>query len=148
MRLATVLTPPSDENLRLAAQCGVSDVVTRYPGPTRDDVARQQERFGQYGLRLSVIEGYLPIERIKTGTDDGRELDAMKSLVRQMGELGIPLLCYNFMSGTDWVRTRLDVPDRGGSRVTGFDLADVERAILLGHEATATSSDGVPPAHQ
>ena len=33
MQLATVLTPMSDENLQLAAQCGVTDVVARYPGP-------------------------------------------------------------------------------------------------------------------
>lgn len=140
MRLATVLTPTSDENLQLAAQCGVTDIVTRYPGPTVEDVARQRERFAQFGLRLAAIEGYLPIERIKTGTDDGSELAAMQALVRQMGQLSIPLLCYNFMSGTDWVRTRLDAPDRAGSRVTGFDLVDAERAVLLGHETTTEAA--------
>ena len=136
MRLATVLTPESNENLRLAAQCGVTDMVTRYHGPGREDLALVQRRFDQFGLRLSVIEGYLPIERIKTGTDDGRELDAMKRLVTQMGELEIPLLCYNFMSGTDWVRTTLDVAARGRSLVTAFDLADAERAVLLGHDSS------------
>ena len=33
MRLASVLTSLSDENLRLVAQTGVDDVVVRYPGP-------------------------------------------------------------------------------------------------------------------
>jgi len=32
MRLATVLTPVCDENLRLASQFGVTDLVLRYPG--------------------------------------------------------------------------------------------------------------------
>lgn len=32
MQLATVLTPMSDENLQLAAQCGVTDVEHPYPG--------------------------------------------------------------------------------------------------------------------
>src|SRR5690606_15780960 len=137
MQLATVLTPESDENLRLAAQCGVSDIVARYPGPEPGALARQQQRFADFGLRLSVVEGYLPIERIKTGTDDGLELQAMKTLVHQMGQLQIPILCYNFMSGTDWVRTRVDLPERGGSRVTGFDLVDAQRAILLGHDSSA-----------
>lgn len=145
MQLATVLTPESDENLRLAAQCGVSDIVARYPGPERGALARQQQRFADFGLRLSVVEGYLPIERIKTGTDDGRELHAMKSLVHQMGQLQIPILCYNFMSGTDWVRTRVDLPERGGSRVTGFDLVDAQRAILLGHDSSADRPP-MPPA--
>jgi mannonate dehydratase len=136
MRLATVLTPESDENLRLAAQCGVTDIVTRYHSRRREDLAHVQRRFAQFDLRLSVIEGYLPIERIKVGTDDGSELEAMKSLVRQMSELKIPILCYNFMSGTDWVRTTLDVAARGGSRVTAFDLADAEQAVLLGHDSS------------
>jgi mannonate dehydratase len=140
MQLASVLTPESDENLKLAAQCGVTDIVSRYPGFEPDALARQQERFARFGLRLSVIEGYLPIEQIKTGTDDGRELQAMKNLVQQMGQLQIPILCYNFMAGTDWVRTRVDLPERGGSRVTGFSLVDVERAILLGHDSAAIRS--------
>jgi mannonate dehydratase len=83
-------------------------------------------------MQVFAIEGYLPIEKIKLGTDsDGSELSAMKALIRQMGQAGIPLLCYNFMSGTDWVRTKLDVAARGGARVTAFNLADAEHAISL-----------------
>jgi mannonate dehydratase len=135
MRLATVLTPLSDENLRLAAQCGVTDVVDRYPGPTLDDVLQAKARIEQYGLSLPVIEGYLPIERIKLGHDDGTELEALKTLIVHMGEAEIPILCYNFMAGTDWVRTKLDVAERGGALVTAFDLKDVEQAVLLGHDS-------------
>jgi len=129
MRLATVLTPISDDNLQLAAQCGVTDLVARYPGPDRNELERVQRQAERFGLTVSVVEGYLPIERIKIGEDDGRELAAMKSLVRQMGDAGVPLLCYNFMAGTDWVRTQWDAPERGGARVTAFRLRDVERAM-------------------
>jgi mannonate dehydratase len=138
MRLASVLTPLSDENLRLAAQCGVTDVVTRYPGRALDDLLEVKRRIEQFDLRVSVIEGYLPIENIKVGRDDGSELDALKSLIRHMGRAGIPILCYNFMAGTDWVRTRLDAPERGGARVTAFDLEDAQRAVLLGHDGRET----------
>jgi mannonate dehydratase len=134
MQLATVLTPASDENLRLAAQCGVSEIVTRCPGENLSLLSEEQTRFAEFGLRLSVIEGYLPIENIKIGRDDGREVEALKALIRMMGKLKIPILCYNFMAGTDWVRTRLDVPERGGAKVTAFDLPEAERAVLLGHE--------------
>jgi mannonate dehydratase len=135
MQLATVLTPVSDVNLQLAAQCGVTDFVGRYPGPEFDDLRNAQHRVQSFGLRLSVIEGYLPLENIKVGKDDGRELEALKMLVRHMGEAGVPILCYNFMAGTDWVRTRLDAPERGGAKVTQFDLQEVKRAVLLGHDA-------------
>ena len=136
MKLASVLWPLSSTNLRLAAQCGVEGVVTRYPGPELSDLQAVKETIEAEGLELVAIEGYLPIENIKIGNDpDGVELAAMKRLIAHMGEVGIPVLCYNFMAGTDWVRTRVDAPERGGARVTAFDLAEVEQAVSLNHSA-------------
>jgi mannonate dehydratase len=141
MRLATVLTPLSDENLQLAAQCSVTDVVHRYPGEDLSCLQAAQQRFAAFGMRLSVVEGYLPIENIKLGCDDGRELELLKALIRQMAELDIRLLCYNFMTGTDWVRTRLDAPERGGAKVTAFDLAEVNAALRLGYQPSDRRSE-------
>ncbi len=143
MRLATVLTPMSDENLTLAAQCGVTDVVGRYPGSNLDDLLQLRDRIESFGMNLSVIEGYLPIEQLKAGRDDGSELSAMTSLLQNMQKAGIPLLCYNFMAGTDWVRTRLDVSERGGAKVTAFDLADVHRAMSLNANASKMSCEAI-----
>ena len=151
MKLATVLTPMSAENLQLAAQCGVTDFVTRHHGPDPAKLSAVKKDVESFGLTLSVIEGYLPIEKIKTGTDhDGAELAELKQLIRQMGDLGIPILCYNFMAGTDWVRTKLDVLERGGAKVTQFDLATVEKAVLLGHDGAGShqSPDTVGLTHQ
>jgi len=131
MRLATVLTPMSDENLTLAAQCGVTDVVGRYSGTSLDELLRLRERIESFGMRLATIEGYLPIENLKLGRDDGTELAAMKTLLGNMGRAGVKILCYNFMAGSDWVRTKLDVRERGGAKVTAFSLAEVERAMSL-----------------
>lgn len=146
MRLASVLTPVSDENLRLAAQCGVTDLVLRYPGSEPDAITNCIERIKPYGLQIGVVEGYLPIERLKLGIDDGTEMRAMKDLLRSMSDNNIGLLCYNFMAGTDWARTRLDAPERGGAKVTAFYLKDVEQAVMLGarpsdaeHETVARS---------
>ena len=136
MRLATVLTPMSDENLTLAAQCSVTDVVGRYPGTNLDDLLRLRDRIESFGLRLAAIEGYLPIEHMKIGRDDGSERAAMKTLLKNMQIAGIPLLCYNFMAGTDWVRTRVDLPERGGAKVTGFRLAEVQQAMSLSASAS------------
>lgn len=141
MRLATVLTPLNEENLQLAAQCGVTDLVTRYPGPELHDLQRVQAQAERFGLKVSVVEGNLPIERLKIGMDDGQDLAAMKALLHHMAETGIRLLCYNFMAGTDWVRTRTDVPARGGATVTAFRLRDVEDARSL--SATAPLQVGL-----
>ena len=143
MQLATVLTPMSDENLQLAAQCGVTDVVYRYPGSDARVLQLAQERIASFGMRLAVVEGYLPIENIKLGCDDGSEISAMKLLIRQMADLGIRLLCYNFMAGTDWCRTRLDAPERGGAKVTAFDLAEVEHAVRLGYRPPNAEFDAL-----
>ncbi len=134
MQLATVLTPVTDENLQLAAQCGVTDLVHRYPGPDASVLRQGINRAASFGLRVSVVEGYLPIENIKLGCDDGTELAALKTLIRQMSDLQVPLLCYNFMAGTDWARTQLDDAERGGAKVTGFRVADAEQAVLLGYQ--------------
>ena len=94
-----------------------------------------RDRIESFGMKLAAIEGYLPIERSKIGKDDGREIAEMKTLLENMQATGIPLVCYNFMAGTDWVRTRLDLPERGGAKVTGFQLAEVHRAMSLSASA-------------
>ena len=143
MRLATVLTPMSDENLTLAAQCGVTDVVARYPGTDLDELLRLRDRIESFGMTLAAIEGYLPIEKLKIGQDDGSEIAAMKQLMSNMQKVGIRWLCYNFMAGTDWVRTVLDAPERGGAKVTGFHLADVHRAMSLSASAATITSETI-----
>ncbi len=132
MRLASVLTPLNDYHLTLAAQCGVEDITVRYPGPDLESLLCLKRQIESHGLRLAIVEGYLPIEHLKLGCDhDGSELAAMKTLIRHLGQAGVPILCYNFMAGTDWVRTRLDAPERGGAKVTGFDLREAQRAMSL-----------------
>jgi mannonate dehydratase len=143
MRLATVLTPMSSTNLALAAQCGVTDVVGRYPGTSLDDLLQMRDQIESYGMRLATVEGYLPIENMKLGRDDGTELAAMKSLLRNMQRVGVKILCY-FMAGSDWVRTRLDAPERGGAKVTAFSLAEVERARSLNQSSgTSAASEAI-----
>ena len=129
MRIAIVLTPISDHHLRLASQLGVSDVVIRFPGLEYSDLADQKARIESFGLRVPVMEGYLPIEDIKLG--GGRrdvEIEQMKTLIRNMGRAGIGLLCYNFIAGGDWARTSVNEKGRGGALVTGFDLSDLPQA--------------------
>jgi mannonate dehydratase len=132
MRLASVLTPLDDHHLKLAAQCGVEEITVRYPGSKLDGLQRAQMQIESHGMKLGIVEGYLPIERLKLGCDnDGSDMAAMKRLLQHMSELEVPLLCYNFMAGTDWVRTRLDAKERGGALVTAFDLKEGQRAMSL-----------------
>lgn len=132
MKLASVLTPLSDYNLTLAAQTGVDEIVVRYPGPDLSLLDIAKARIESFGMRMGVVEGYLPIDNLKLGRDDGTEMNQMKALVRHLGHLSVPIVCYNFMAGTDWIRTRIDAPERGGSKVTAFDVAELATARIPG----------------
>ena len=144
MILSTVLTPLSEENLRLAAQCGVEGAVIHYPGPGLDNLTAAKEKVEKEGIKVIAIEGFLPIEKIKAGQDhDGSDLAAMKDLITNMGKIGLDLICYNFMAGTDWVRTKLDAPERGGAKVTAFSLDDAKAAVSLNSEQRSISEDRI-----
>ena len=122
MRIATVLTPPDDRSLRWAAQCGVTDLTLRYPGPNTQELLDEIERVSAYGFKVSAIEGHLPIEQLKLGQPGRKaELGELRRLFEVMKQAQIPILCYDFMAGTDWVRTQVDAPERAALRPR-FDI--------------------------
>lgn len=140
MRLASVLTPLDDRNLTLAAQCGVEEIVVRYPGPDPEALRRLRLRVESFGLRIGAVEGYLPMDRLRLGLPGAdQDFEAMCALLAQMGRERIPLLAYHFMASTDWARTRTDVRTRGGALVTEFDVAEADRAVVLAGSRLAGS---------
>jgi mannonate dehydratase len=128
IRIAIVLTPPTDQHFRWAAQVGVTDFVARYPMvDTTEKLEALHARAAGFSLRLSVVEGYLPLNRIVFGAPGRDEQIAeIAQLIRGMGRLDIPILCYNFMPHMDMSRTSFDLPERGGAVSNGFDAAQVE----------------------
>ncbi|MEL0095672.1 MAG: mannonate dehydratase, partial [Planctomycetaceae bacterium] len=132
MKLASVLTPLSDENLTLAAQTGVECITIRYQGPTLEDWKPAVARIRSFGMEIAAVEDAIAMENIIRGTE-GRdeEIEGIISLLHIMKELDIRVLCYNFMAGTDWVRTKTDVLDRAGAKVTQFNLDEIDLAVSL-----------------
>jgi mannonate dehydratase len=123
---------------KLAAQAGVEHAVVCLSGLLEDRktdrtrLARLQEQLAEAGLNLQVAESDpFPMSRIKLGLD-GREGDADRycALLQAMGELGIPVMCYNFMAQVGWYRSNVAVPTRGGALASGFDCEDVRAAPL------------------
>jgi mannonate dehydratase len=85
-----------------------------------------KRRYEEAGLELVGIEDYPPMDNIRLGLparDD--EIEAVCTLIRNMGRLEIPMLCYNWMACINWVRTDIARPGRAGAKVTAFRLADV-----------------------
>lgn len=83
------------------------------------------------GLRLAVIESIPIHEDIKLGrpTRD-RLVDQYAQSVQHMGELGIPVLCYNFMPIFDWTRTDLAQLQPDGSTALAYDDEALSRIDL------------------
>ena len=123
MRIALVVTPFTESNLRLAAQIGVTDIVGRYPPNVGLTFDQLKQRVDAVGLRLTVMEGYVPHDQIvhnRAGRDE--QVKLWLSLIQDMGKAGVEVLCYNFIPAGDWSRTSVDQPQRGGALVTGFDI--------------------------
>jgi mannonate dehydratase len=124
MRIALVLTPPTERHFRWAAQVGAADYVARYPTVNTPDKLRAEcERAAKYGLKLSVVEGYLPMDAIIHGlAERDTYIHKIICLIEAMGRLGIEVLCYNWMPNSDWTRTSCEESERGGALTNSFDL--------------------------
>src|SRR3954471_19430165 len=116
---------------------GVTGVVSAlYDVPVGDAWPRQElaqlaERIDGAGLELAVIESIPVHEDIKLGRPSRDRLaDAYCASIRAMGEIGVPVLCYNFMPIFDWTRTELAEPQPDGSTALSYDHAALSRIDL------------------
>ena len=88
----------------------------------RDRLAELAERIDAADLSLAVIESIPVHEDIKLGRPTRDKLiDAYCASVRHMGEIGVPVLCYNFMPIFDWTRTDLARALPDGSTSLAYD---------------------------
>ncbi|HEY8483136.1 MAG TPA: mannonate dehydratase [Longimicrobiales bacterium] len=90
----------------------------------KSSLERLKEQIEATGLRFAVVESIPVHEDIKLGrpTRD-RLIDNYCESVRNLGELGIPVLCYNFMPIFDWTRTDLEFRLEDGSTALAYDHA-------------------------
>jgi mannonate dehydratase len=113
----------------------------------KESLERLGERIENAGFRFSVVESIPVHEDIKLGYPArDRLIDHFCTGVRHMGELGIPILCYNFMPVFDWMRTALHMTLADGSTTMAYDhdamgRIDLSRG-LAGLPAWATAYDG------
>ena len=153
MKLSAVVNPPTEVNLRLIAQLGVSDLVyyNMQGMPTELEALRlAQQRVERCGLRIGVVEGGPPIDLIvlgKPGRD--QQIENYQRSLDHMGRLGIRTLCYNFMpqitADAMVMRTSLTTPERGGAHTSSFRMADFdnERVTAEGRTTDAQMWDNL-----
>ena len=135
IRIAEYLEPTPEQFWQVLRQVGVDDVVTTLPkigvGDTDtwsvETLGTMVDSYGAYGLRVAAIEedDTPPLNRARLGQPGAdEEIEIYCELIRNMGRVGIPVLCYNWMAVVGWQRTSFTVPARGGALVSGFDASD------------------------
>ena len=113
---------------------GVQGVVSAlYDVPVGDTwpksrLEQLQDDIVDAGLRLAVVESIPVHEDIKLGRPTRDRLIANYcESVRTIGELGVQVLCYNFMPVFDWMRTDLAMQLPDGSTALAYDDAAFAR---------------------
>ncbi|SFG85633.1 mannonate dehydratase [Halopelagius inordinatus] len=130
MEPALILPAERDERWDLAKQMGVETAVYHSleigdgSRPWRyDELLELTQEFRDYGLELGVIEGCVPISDDTRLGREGRdeEIARFKRYLRNLGELDVPVVAYDWMAGKRWARTSTAVPIRGDSVTTAYD---------------------------
>jgi mannonate dehydratase len=140
IQLAELFNPGEDHKIRLATQIGISHAIVGVSGAlskvprTRylETLEEIKADFKAKGMTIAGVESHpVPAEKIKLGVD-GRdeEIENYIAAIQALSKAGIPMVCYNWMAGLGWYRTKVDVPDRGGALLSEFDNNDARKLGL------------------
>lgn len=132
IQIAEFLPPTPSPLWKLSKQAGVDWAVGGLPFNEPFNGAdapwdylplvRMKQRYESGGFNLAVIEARPPLNKAKRGLPGGdEEIATVCTLIENMGRLGIPVWCYEWMTDFNWMRTNTNTASRGGSVVTSFD---------------------------
>lgn len=92
----------------------------------REDIKKLRDTCVNNGMKLDVIESIPVHEDIKLGRGDFKKyIENYKENIRRCGEVGVKVICYNFMPVFDWIRTRLDYQMPDGSSALAYFKEDI-----------------------
>lgn len=141
MKIGLMLPVKKDLPWEVTAQLGVKYAVTKAAPELSglndpsdfESLKRIRDSFSEAGFELYALEGdEFDMNRIKMGLPGRDEdLERYRKMLFNMGKLGLKLLCYNFMAGVGWFRSRNDLKERGGALTSGFDLREIDNDVPL-----------------
>jgi mannonate dehydratase len=137
-KLAELFSNPASVDVKIAKQVGVNYVIA---GMTLSRVPREQyveqvqkikDSWTAAGMTIAGIEGHpVAFERLKLGVEGAdEEIENTKWAIEALSKAGIHMICYNFMAGLGWTRTKTDLAERGGALTSEFD-AEAAKAMGL-----------------
>jgi len=138
----------TDIKWELVKQMGINEVIVKLAPeltgmPSIDNLPSFQESkeiYDKNGFKIIGLEGdQFDMMSIKLGLK-GKEaaIEKYQKMLENMGTLGIPLLCYNFMA-TGWYRTQTNILERGGALVSGFHIDDPKNEVLTKYGSISES---------
>lgn len=123
--------PNDPVSLEKIVQAGATGVVTSLHHIATGDVwpvteiQKRKAEIEAVGLEWSVVESVPLTNDLKKCTGDWRQhLENYKQTLVNLAEVGITVVCYNFMPVVDWTRTNLMYKLQNLSHALRFDLAD------------------------
>ena len=133
MILADYFRSEHDTAWDFAIASGVQHAVIRLPEDGKfaygdkshwDHLVKKFLDFGVVPVAIEPMPNELH-DHIKAGDELRDEsIEKVISMFPHMRDHGINTICFNWMAHIGWLRTRSDFPERGGARVTEFNLAD------------------------
>lgn len=133
MLLSDYFRDTPDLTWDIALQCGVRHGTIRLPDDKEFDVTSAAqlriiyEGFLSHGITPLLLEP-LPNalhDHIKYGDQQRDErIEKFIHLMKNLHEVGITTVCFNFMAHYGWTRTSKNLLERGNAEVTGFSLQD------------------------
>ncbi|EPZ46050.1 MULTISPECIES: mannonate dehydratase [Alicyclobacillus] len=92
-----------------------------------DKIRAVVDAANRYGFHTEVVESVNVHEDIKLGlpTRD-KYIENYKRTIEKLGQVGVKVICYNFMPVFDWVRTDLNRKNEDGSTALFYEKAKLE----------------------
>jgi D-mannonate dehydratase len=140
IQLTELFRPDDERRIRLAAQAGirhaivdVRPVLRNAPAERYVNVLRKiSGDFQSAGMTIVGVESHpVPADKIKLGLP-GRDEEIANYIaaIGALAEIGVSMVCYNWMAGLGWYRTRVNVLGRGGALISEFDASAAEQQGL------------------
>ncbi|MBV9537847.1 MAG: mannonate dehydratase [Acidisphaera sp.] len=118
-----------------ARQMGVDHAIVLGPPTGAFDLTQYgnalklKKQFEDAGLNLAGVEGLIPMDAMKAGTAEREtQIEQFCQIIRNLGAVEIPVLCYSWMVFFTWARTSFTTRGRGGALVSSYEHHLTERA--------------------